>query len=634
MTRAELHGDLAALETLVDEYAGAADLDPPRARALAADILASAAVLRLDADLEVGRDTPTAESLRALDAHLCDLKEMQIRDGLHVFGCAPDAARRDDLLVAIARVPRGDAAAADGSLHRAIAVDLGLDPFDPLTRNLGAPYAGPRPAPLAAAGDTAWRTSGDAVERIERLALALVCGTRECPPTWVRTAAVLGWIDAVVRPALDRCGDAELAGFLRALDGRFVPPGPSGAPTRGRPDVLPTGRNFFAVDLRGVPTPAAWRIGSLAAERLVEAFWQAEGDWPRSVAISAWGTAAMRTGGDDVAQALALIGARPTWEADSGRVTGFSVVALGALGRPRVDVTLRVSGLFRDAFPTQLDLVDSAVRAIAALDEPDDANPLAARVRAETAALEAGGLAPAAARQAAAARVFSSKPGAYGAGLGTLIDTGAWSTRSALAEAYRVTSGYAYGGGRAGDAEAQAFATRLATIDLVAQTQDNREHDILDSDDYYQFMGGLAAAVEQARGQAPRILHVDTSRPEAPVARPLSQEVARVVRGRAANAKWIAGIMRHGYKGATEIAATLDYLFGFSATTNAVGSHHFDQLFAAYIEDDRVRAFMADHNPAALDDTLARFRDARARGLWQPRSNSAAQILDAAAETV
>jgi cobaltochelatase CobN len=335
----------------------------------------------------------------------------------------------------------------------------------------------------------------------------------------------------------------------------------------------------------------------------------------------------MRTGGDDVAQALALIGARPLWDDATGRVTGFAIIPLSELKRPRIDLTLRVSGLFRDAFPTQMDLIDSAIRAIAELDEPDDANPIAANARAMTRALEAKGIASAQARRQATSRVFGSKPGAYGAGLQALIDEGGWDTRGDLTDAYLAWGGYAYGGGLEGEAARDLFAERLSQTDLVAQAQDNREHDVLDSDDYYQFMGGLAATVQTLRGQAPRIAHVDTSRPEAPVARSLSHEISRVVRGRAANPKWIAGAMRHGYKGAFEIAATVDYLFGFAASTDTVGNHHFDQLFAAYLEDQHVRDFMAEVNPAALLETTARFDEAIRRGLWAPRSNSARNLI-------
>jgi cobaltochelatase CobN len=452
-------------------------------------------------------------------------------------------------------------------------------------------------------------------------------GILPCDPPRTRTRAVLDWIREQLAPAINASGDAEIAALLRGLDGRFVKPGPSGAPTRGRPDVLPTGRNFFAVDVRAVPTPSAWRIGRLAAERLVEHHWQETGEWPRAIALSAWGTANMRTGGDDVAQALALIGARPLWDEATGRVTGFAVIPLSELKRPRIDLTLRVSGLFRDAFPTQMDLIDRAIRAVADLDEPDEANPIAANARAATRALEAKGIPSVQARREATSRVFGSKPGAYGAGLQALIDEGGWDTRGDLADAYLSWGGYAYGGGLEGEAARDMFAERLAQTDLVAQAQDNREHDILDSDDYYQFMGGLAATVQTLRGQAPRIAHVDTSRPEAPMARNLSHEISRVVRGRAANPKWIAGVMRHGYKGAFEIAATVDYLFGFAASTDAVGNHHFDQLFAAYLEDVRVRDFMTEANPAALHETAARFDEAIRRGLWAPRSNSARNLI-------
>ena len=627
MTRAELHDDLARLETLVDEYALAADLDPKRAAVIAEDILSFARAQRLDADVNVTRETPTNDALRALDAHLCDLKEMQIRDGLHVFGRAPQATQRDDLLVSIARLPRSESKPRDASLHRALALDLGLGEFDPLTRDLVDDFPGPRPVALSELSTAAWRTTGDTVERIEVLALQLVSGARRCDPAWTHAKAVLDWIDAKLRPAIDACGDAEMAALLRGLDGQFIRPGPSGAPTRGRPDVLPTGRNFFAVDVRAVPTPSAWRIGRLAAERLVEAYWQEAGEWPRAIALSAWGTANMRTGGDDVAQALALIGARPVWEETSGRVTGFAITPLSELKRPRVDVTFRVSGLFRDAFPTQMDIIGSAISAIAELDEPDDANPIAANVRAKRRALEADGVGREAAQRQAAYRVFGSKPGAYGAGMQALIDEGGWNDRGDLADSYLDWGGYAYGGGVEGAAAREDFAERLAGVDLVAQTQDNREHDILDSDDYYQFMGGLAATVQSLRGRAPRIAHVDTSRPEAPVARPLAHEISRVVRGRAANPKWIAGVMRHGYKGAFEIAATVDFLFGFAASTDAVSNHHFDQLFASYLENEQVRQFMATANPAALRETAARFAEAIRRGLWTPRSNRAADLI-------
>jgi cobaltochelatase CobN len=257
----------------------------------------------------------------------------------------------------------------------------------------------------------------------------------------------------VLRPSVIACGDAEIAGILAGLDGRFVAPGPSGAPSRGRPEVLPTGRNFFSLDTRAVPTPAAWQLGWHSAGLIIERHAQEHGNYPARVALSAWGTANMRTGGDDIAQALALIGVRPVWEPASGRVTGFEILPASVLDRPRVDVTLRISGFFRDAFPGLIDLFDSAARAVAALDEPADINPLAARYAADRAAFEAAGTNPQEAAHRAGYRIFGSKPGAYGAGLQTLIDERIWDDEADLADAWLGWGQYAYAAGGEGKAE-------------------------------------------------------------------------------------------------------------------------------------------------------------------------------------
>jgi cobaltochelatase CobN len=540
-----------------------------------------------------------------------------------VFGESPQDERLAALLVAFARPARGNAP-ADASLLRALAEDLGLG-CDPLALDPAEPWAGPRPAALT--GEQTWRSAGDTLERLEALALRLVAGRALPEAGWAATRAVLSWIDRVLRPAVVACGGAEIGGLLAGLDGRRVTPGPSGAPSRGRPEVLPTGRNFYSVDTRAVPTQAAWQLGWKSAALLVERHAQEYGDWPARVALSAWGTANMRTGGDDIAQAMALMGVRPVWESGSGRVTGFEILPATVLDRPRVDVTLRVSGFFRDAFPGLIDLVDSAARAVAALDEPASVNPLAARVAADRARLEAQGVAPEEASRRAGYRVFGSKPGAYGAGLQTMIDERIWQDETDLAEVWLGWSGWAYGAGAEGTAERAMLEARLAAADAVLHNQDNREHDLLDSDDYYQFEGGLALVVRQLSGRAPAIWHNDHSRPEAPRIRSLREELGRVVRGRAANPRWIAGVMRHGYKGAAEIAATVDYLFAFAATSRAVADAHFDALWDAYLGDDAVRGFMARHNPAALGEIASRFREAVDRGLWRPKRNSVRAAL-------
>ena len=484
---------------------------------------------------------------------------------------------------------------------------------------MGMPWRGERPAVLAGTSAEPWRLTGDTVERLELLAAALVSGASACAPDWAATKAVLDDVTEYVRPAVENSGVAEMAGLLAGLDGRFVPPGPSGAPTRGRLDVLPTGRNFYSVDTRSVPTPAAAALGWKSASLLVERHLQDVGDWPRSMVLTAWGTSNMRTGGDDIAQALALMGARPTWDGASARVTGFEILPLTVLDRPRVDVTLRVSGLFRDAFPAQIDLFDSAARAVMLLDEPDAHNPAAARFRQER--MSKGD-------RRAGFRVFGSKPGAYGAGLQALIDERLWRDPGDLADAYLEWGGYAYGDGAEGESARALLETRLTATDAVVHNQDNREHDLLDSDDYYQFEGGAAATVEHLSGKAPKVYHNDHSRPERPVVRTLDEEIGRVVRSRVVNPKWIDGVKRHGYKGAFEIAATVDYLFAFAATTHAVRDHHFDLVHDAFIADEDTRQFIENANPAALREIAERLHEAIERNLWQPRSNSAAALID------
>ncbi|PXW72419.1 cobaltochelatase CobN subunit [Loktanella sp. PT4BL] len=599
LTRAESYGPLRDLEALVDEYYEAAGVDPRRIDHLRREILSLSDVTGLAKDAGFTGDQDG--DLGKLDAYLCELKEAQIRDGLHIFGQSPTGQQERDLAIALARVPRGDGKGKDASLLRALAADLALG-IDPLDCDMAD---APPQKPVTLSDCTTWRTNGDTVEKLENLSQRLV--SREERPPGPMSAAVLGEIHNHILPTVQACGAAEGAALLRALDGHFVAPGPSGAPTRGRMDVLPTGRNFYSVDSRAVPTPTAWALGWKSANLLIEKHLQDHGDWPRSLLVTAWGTANMRTGGDDIAQALALMGVKPTWDSANRRVTGFEVLPQSVLGRPRVDVTLRISGFFRDAFPQLIALVDSAARAVQDMDEPVDLNPAAARAKAGE----------------DQTRVFGSKPGAYGAGLQALIDERIWADKSDFAEAYLEWGSYAYGKGAEGRKDRKAFEARLTQAEAVVQNQDNREHDILDSDDYYQFEGGAAAAISTLQGQERPIYHNDHSRPERPVIRTLEDEIGRVVRSRVVNPKWIDGVKRHGYKGAFEIAATVDYLFAFAATTGAVRNHHFDLVEEAFIKDEATRDFIADANAPALKEIAQRLQEAIDRNLWQPKSNSA-----------
>ena len=437
------------------------------------------------------------------------------------------------------------------------------------------------------------------------------------PEHFSSTRSVLASFRRDVVPLFDSCASAELSSLSRGFSGLRISPGPSGAPSRGRIDVLPTGRNFFSVDVRALPSASAWQLGWRSSCLLLERYCEEHGDYPRHIALSAWGTSCMRTAGEDAAQMLALLGVRPVWQSGSGRVESFEILPLGVLSRPRVDVTLRISGFFRDAFPRLIALLDGAVRAVGALDESTRDNPIAASVRSEQSRFG----------DSAFYRIFGSPEGSYGTGLNVPLDSGQWSGEEELAATYLRQTSSAYGA-EGFCAEARpALERRLGSLDAIVHNQDNREHDILDSDDYYQFEGGLSVAANFLSGKRPVMYHNDHSRPFAPRILRLEHEIARIVRARAANPKWINAMRKHGYKGASEMAASLDYLFAFAATTRLVKARHFEMLFDAYLADEDTRAFLTRVNPDALRDMAARFQEARERGLWETQRNDVPSLL-------
>ena len=623
LTRAESYGPMIQLENLIDEYYQAFQVDPSRTPILEKEIFETAERCNILKDSGLEEEELSGERLKRLDAYICDLKDMQIRDGLHVFGKTPKGKLLDNLLLALVRFPRGEKGVSQHSILRTLVSDLRLGEFDPLDMEPAEEWTGPRPKILLRFFENKiWRTCDDTRERLELLALELVSGRHDPKENLPETSKVLEELKTNIEPKLIGSGELEISGVLDALEGKFISPGPSGAPSRGRPDVLPTGRNFYSVDTRTIPTPTAWKLGWKAAGLVIDRFRQENGEWPKNLLLSAWGTANMRTGGDDIAQVLALLGVCPEWEPMSRRVTGFKIIPYTALGRPRVDVTLRISGFFRDAFPYQVELIDTVIRRVADLEEPEEFNPLAALARAERINLSSSEANPETAFRRSTMRIFGSKPGAYGAGLQSLIDEGIWETQEDFATAYLKWGSFVYGSKLEGETEEELFRTRLSKVQVVLHNQDNREHDILDSDDYYQFHGGATAAVRQFSGVQPAVYHGDHSRPFAPKIRKLEEELARVVRGRAVNPKWIAGVMRHGYKGAFEIAATVDYLFAFAATSGCVADHHFDAVYEAYVENKEVQNFLKKENIDAFNDIIKRLLEAQQRELWKPNRNS------------
>jgi cobaltochelatase CobN len=414
---------------------------------------------------------------------------------------------------------------------------------------------------------------------------------------------------------------AERDALIAALDGRHITAGPAGAPARGRTDVLPTGRNLFTADPRTMPTPTAFDLGRAAADEMLRRYLQDHGDWPRSLVIDLWGSASLRTGGEEIAQGLFLMGCRPQWGSATGRVTGIEVLPPAMVGRPRVDVTWRISGLFRDMFPTQIALIDAAAAAVAARDEEASENPLAAEARAT-------GKAP--------SRIFGSSPGTYGAGTEDLLARGDWQTREEIGRAYLQATSHAYGGaGGEGVSAPGAFAARIAEADLLVHTGDDPGRDILEGSADVAFIGGFSAALA-ALGKNADVIVLDTTDPARPRARSITEAVTRVVRARATNPHFIDGQMRHGPRGASEFAETVDRLVGFAETTNAIPGALIEAVHDAYLGDEKVRAFLLRENPAAAKVIAERFASARCRGLWHPLRNSidddlAALIVEAQA---
>jgi cobaltochelatase CobN len=589
MARAESYGDIARLEQLMDEHANVAAMDPAKLPAIRGEIwsLLRAAEMHRDLGLdERPQDVEFDDFLLHVDGWLCEIKDAQIRDGLHVLGEAPAGAARVNLVLSILRAAQvwGGIGSAVPGLRAA----LGLKDGDPLTVT-----------------DQFEAEARALVEQMEAAGWdpAAAGGLHDAPAV----RRVLAFAAEQVVPRLAKT-TGELDAVLHALDGGFVPAGPSGSPLRGLVNVLPTGRNFYTVDPRAVPSRLAWQTGQAMADSLLRRYLDETGTYPASVGLSVWGTSAMRTSGDDIAEVLALLGVRPEWDEASRRVSRLAVIPLPELGRPRIDVTVRISGFFRDAFPHVVAMLDDAVQLAAALDEPDEQNFVRAHTRAD--------LAVHGDARRATTRVFGSKPGAYGAGILQAIESGSWRDDADLAEVYTAWGGFAYGRDLDGAPAAEDMRASYRRIKVAAKNVDSAEHDIADSDDYFQYHGGMVATVRALTGTDPKAYVGDSTSPDAVRTRSLTEETARVFRARVVNPRWIAAMRRHGYKGAFELAATVDYLFGFDATAGVVQDWMYDRLAREYVLDEANQEFLRRSNPWALRGIVERLHEAADRRLW------------------
>jgi cobaltochelatase CobN len=597
MARAETYGDIARLEQLLDEHANIAALDPGKLPAIRQQIWTLMRAAKMDHDLglnERPEDDSFDDMLLHVDGWLCEIKDVQIRDGLHILGQKPTGAAELDLVLAILRARQlfgGDQTVPGLRQALGLAEDGNDDRAD-----VDAAEARAREL-VAALQATGW--DADAVDTL----------TDDADVT-----RILRFAATEVVPRLAGTSD-EIDQILRALDGRFIAAGPSGSPLRGLVNVLPTGRNFYSVDPKAVPSRLAWETGVAMADSLLARYREDYGRWPQSVGLSVWGTSAMRTSGDDIAEVLALLGVRPVWDDASRRVVSLEPITLDELGRPRIDVTVRISGFFRDAFPHVVTMLDDAVQLVAGLDEPADDNYVRAHAQADVA--EHGD------QRRSTTRIFGSKPGTYGAGLLQLIDSRNWRDDADLAQVYTAWGGFAYGRGLDGAPAADDMNRQYRRIAVAAKNTDTREHDIADSDDYFQYHGGMIATVRALTGQAPAAYIGDNTRPDAVRTRTLSEETARVFRSRVVNPRWITAMRRHGYKGAFEMAATVDYLFGYDATAGVMADWMYERLSHEYVLDEENRKFMDESNPWALHGMAERLLEAAGRGMWaQPEQGT------------
>jgi cobaltochelatase CobN len=632
MARADSYGDIARLEQLLDEYAAVIALDPAKGPAVRTQIWTLMRAAQLHHDLGIDerpQDDEFDEMILHLDGWLCQVKDAQIRDGLHILGAAPTGSVRVNLVTSMLRARqlwggnvtlpglREALGLREDAVGTGEAGGVGLGEVD-AAENTGK-------ALIQAMEDGGW--SASVVDSVISEALG------DGPPHGLVDAvlsearidrqalrALLIFAAQEIVPRLAGTAD-ELTAVVHALGGGFVAPGPSGSPLRGLVNVLPTGRNFYSVDPRAVPSRLAWETGRAMADSLLERYRADTGEWPRSVGLSVWGTSAMRTSGDDVAEVLALLGVRPVWDDASRRITALEPISLVELDRPRIDVTVRISGFFRDAFPHVVTMLDDAVQLAAEQAEPDEANFVRAHVRADVA--EHGD------ERRATTRIFGSKPGSYGAGIMPLIDTRTWRDDADLAEVYAVWGGYAYGRGLGGREARRDMESSYRRINVAAKNYDSAEHDIADSDDYFQYHGGMISMVRSLTGTSPRAYIGDSTQPAAIRTRSLHEEVSRVFRSRVVNPRWIAAMQRHGYKGAFEMAATVDYLFGYDATTGVVADWMYGKLAETYVLDGATQKFLTESNPWALHGMTERLLEAADRGLWEKPDPA---VLDALRE--
>jgi len=595
------------------------------------------------ADGEVDGDAvPVDELVERIHSYLTDVKNTQIRLGLHTMGEPPVDDRLVEYLVALTRLenPGGP------SLRESVAGVLGVD----YERMLDAPgeYDETLGMTYGEAADEVYETSSDLVRTLADHGFDVPESETDAAPGDKTTinllivdidplgdARVRGGAHDELRDALRfiaeeaaprvRGAEAEIPRTADALAGEYVPPGGSGAPTRGGVDLLPTGRNFYTLDPRKVPAKAAWDIGREIADSTLARHHDEEGEYPEEIGVVAWGTPTVRTRGETIAQVFATMGVKPVWT-DAGRIDDVQPVPLDELGRPRVDATTRVSGLFRDAFPQAASVIHDAVDAVVDLDEPHEMNYVKKHVEEETEALTAEGHDDPEA--AAKHRVFTTRPGGYGAGTNKAVDEGNWDTAADLADVYVQWGGYALGSCGTASAAHDAFERRLGNVEATVKIEDTMEQDEFDSSDWYAFHGGFITAVTEVAGEEPASYVGDSSDPDNVDVYTNEEKVRKAMRARVLNPDWLDSMEEHGYKGAGDLSKTVDVALGWDATTGVVSDRLWRDVAEKYALDDDRADWMRNVNPWALESITDTLLEAVDRGLWDADEATVDELRD------
>lgn len=627
MDESDTYGDLTALDELIDEYYHAQQARKAQSADIAEHIFCMAERLSLLEDLQVSRETLDADTdagIALLHQWISRIKSSMVRDGLHIYGTAPEGIQLDNLARSLVRIPNGRIPALNDSILTA----LGWDP-DSL-RNTKTQ--------LHADGRTSLRIQDDATQTARRLfkklsaqryqteTIRTILSEEAFPGSTEPLSRVLEFVCNQVVPKLLQTTD-ETRLLLSGLNGCFVPPLPGGSPSRGNVHILPTGRNFYSIDPAAIPSRAAWRIGQELADQAIEAYRsEHEGAYPESMAIVVYSDACMKTHGEDIAEVFALMGVRPLYLGQTSKVIDIEPIPLAELGRPRIDAVLRISGLFRDTFPNVIELVDRAVLCVSALDESHENNFVKKHTDEQMSKLLAEGLDKNQAADQASLRVFGCPPGTYGAGVAKAIHSRNWESWEDLSKVYTLWSSHAYSSRYHGEAMPALFRSKLATVGVTIKNESSVEIDMLDSDDFFAYHGGLAACVRDCSGEKPLSIAGTTADPERPETSRVDQELARVMRSRILNPKWLEGLKRHGYKGAQEISTTFDSFFGWDATADVGRNWMYDAIAEKFLLDENTRQWMESVNNAAVFHLAERFLEANQRGMWQADTKTLSAI--------